>query len=76
MLEPIRKKSFKKDVKSLVKRKKDMKKLKKVIISLINEVVLDPSYNNHPLIGDYAGNMECHLEPDWLLIYRVEGKYL
>jgi mRNA interferase YafQ len=76
MLEPISKKSFKKDVKTLINRKKNMEKLKEVINLLLNESILEPSYDNHPLHGEYAGDMECHIEPDWLLIYRIETGFL
>ncbi len=37
---------------------------------------LSLTYRDHPLRGDYVGYRECHLEPDWLLIYRIEGEYL
>ena len=76
MLELIRKKSFKKDIKTQIKRRKDMSKLKDLIILLLAETPLDPSYENHPLYGNYIGNMECHIEPDWLLIYRIENGFL
>ena len=73
MLNPKRMKSFKKDVKKQIKRKKDMEKLKKVIDLLIDEIPLPAEYDNHPLHGDYVGDMECHIEPDWLLIYYAEA---
>lgn len=40
---------------------------------LIHREVLEPTFNDHPLKGEWAGHRECHLKPDWLLIYRVEG---
>ena len=76
MLEPKLMKSFKKDVKKLKKRQKDMEKLKTVIELLLSETPLDSSYKNHPLHGEYAGDMECHIEPDWLLIYYMEDGFL
>ena len=52
------------------KRGKNMSKLEKVIGKLINEELLDKRYFDHPLIGNYANHRECHIESDWLLIYR------
>lgn len=72
MLKPVRANQFKKDVKRLSKSgSKDMSKLKEVITLLINEEKLDPKYKNHPLKGNRKGFLECHIEPDWLLIYRI-----
>ena len=76
MLEPIRKKSFKKDIKAQIKRKKDMGELRKVIDLLIKQIPLPAEYDNHPLHGNYQDNMECHIEPDWLLIYRTDNDFL
>jgi mRNA interferase YafQ len=67
---------FKKDVKKLSKSgSKDMSKLKKVIIKLEKEEPLEKVYNPHPLSGNWNDHMECHIEPDWLLIYRIDKKY-
>ncbi len=60
---------FKRDVKRMQKRHKNMEKLKKAIESLINEEELPAKMIDHPLVGNYKGTRECHLEPDWLLIY-------
>lgn len=58
--------SFKKDYKKAVKRGYSMKLLEEVIEKL-------PEKNkDHPLIGDYAGCRECHIMPDWLLIYEID----
>ena len=48
-----------------------MKKLQHIAGSLIDERPLDFKYRDHKLSGDYAGHRECHIEPDWLLIYRL-----
>ena len=64
--------SFKKDLKLMEKRYKDMPRLRDVMRMLIQEIPLLPSHENHPLHGEYKGKWECHVEPDWLLIYRVE----
>ena len=51
--------------------KKDFKKImKKVIDMLANDEILPDKYRDHLLIGNYKGKHECHLEPDWLLIYE------
>ena len=60
---------FKKDWKKIVKRNYNIKKFEKVLSLLINEQSLDEKYKDHKLIGDYEGCRECHIEPDWLLIY-------
>jgi len=67
---------FKRDIKTVKKRGKDLKKLQPVVIALVNEVPLDAKYLDHPLLGTYKGNRECHIEPDWLLIYMIDGRDL
>ena len=75
MLKPVRATQFKQDVKKLAKSgSKDMSKLKDVITKLINEEKLEEKYQNHPLKSNGKGFFECHIEPDWLLIYRVNEK--
>jgi mRNA interferase YafQ len=64
--------SFDKDRKLMEKRRKDIRKLRDVMALLITEQPLLPKHENHPLHGDYKGWWECHIEPDWLLIYRIE----
>ena len=48
--------------------------IKDVIRVLAEGKVLDEKYQDHPLIGNYAGTRECHIEPDWLLIYQPQGE--
>jgi len=72
MLEPTFTGPFRKDRKLMQKRKKDMDKLTEVLSLLINEQPLQPKHENHPLHGNHEGKMECHVEPDWLLIYRID----
>ena len=67
---------FKKDYKLAVKRGRDLEKLKKVIAILEREGKLDFQYRDHALTGNYKGCRECHIEPDWLLIYRIENDRL
>jgi len=71
MLDPTFTGPFRKDRKLMQKRNKDMDKLTEVMDLLINEIPLQPKHENHPLHGNYEGKMECHVEPDWLLIYRI-----
>ena len=63
---------FLKDLKRCRKRGLDIQKLESIIIDLQNEKQPDPKYRVHPMHGEYAGYMECHIEPDWLLIYLID----
>ncbi len=67
---------FKKDLKKLDKQNKDLQLLKDVKDLLVDEVKLPLKYKNHPLIGNYAGHCELHIQPDWLLIYKIKGETL
>jgi len=67
---------FKKDVKLLQKRGKDMEKLRKTIIFLVEGEKLPRKNKDHQLKGTLKDCRECHIEPDWLLIYRIEGSEL
>ena len=67
---------IKKDMKICKKRGYDFKELEKVINKLQIPEPLEDKNREHNLIGDYAGFKECHIAPDWLLIYRYCGEYL
>lgn len=69
---------FKKDYKLAVKRGLDTKKLAEVIGMLSRGEVLPSSYRDHLLVEsrNYTGMRECHIQPDWLLIYRIENDIL
>ena len=67
---------FKKDVKLLQKRGKDMEKLKRIIVFLVEGEILPLKNKDHHLKGTLKDCRECHIEPDWLLIYRIEGSEL
>ncbi len=69
MLKPSYTKQFEKDWKRLQKRGKAKEKLRKVLNMLINEEQLPQRCRDHKLVGNYKGRRECHIEPDWLLIY-------
>jgi mRNA interferase YafQ len=61
---------FKKDVKRMAKRGKDFQTLKEVIEKLLNGQELEARYDDHSLIGQYQNTRECHIAPEWLLIYE------
>jgi mRNA interferase YafQ len=63
---------FRKDEKLARKRGLNVALLKSVIQTLLEEKPLDPKHKDHPLIGNYIGFRECHILPDWLLIYTVD----
>ncbi|MBQ1855501.1 MAG: type II toxin-antitoxin system YafQ family toxin [Anaerovibrio sp.] len=65
-------KQFKKDFKLSQKRGLPMQKLKALLGKLANNEPLEEKYRDHPLIGTYASFRECHIEPDWLLIYKID----
>ncbi|MFT4924183.1 MAG: mRNA interferase YafQ [Phenylobacterium sp.] len=70
MLQPSYTRQFEKDLKKMQKRGKSVAKLKQVMGDLVAEKKLDVHYRDHKLIGNYLNRRECHIEPDWLLIYQ------
>lgn len=62
---------FKKDYKLAIKRGYRIEELDRVITMLANNLILPVKYKDHELSGTWKGFRECHIEPDWLLIYRV-----
>lgn len=73
-LEPTAK--FRKDYKLAKKRGLDMRLLETVIDTLLAEKQLDGKYRDHALTGNYEGFRECHIQPDWLFIYKTDEKRL
>lgn len=67
---------FQKDVKRLEKRGYDISKLAAVVKALAAGKVLLKKYNDHDLSGDYVGCRECHITPDWLLVYKINDDTL
>lgn len=65
---------FRKDIKLAHKKGKNIDKLFSVVESIANDDKLDARYRDHELSGDFAGFRECHIEPDWLLIYRKDSE--
>ena len=63
--------TFKKDFKRIVKRGYNVRLLEQVIEILANGESLPQKYRDHALIGNYADCRECHITPDWLLIYKI-----
>ena len=67
---------FKKDLKLAKKQNKDLDKLFEVVNILADGGTLDAKYRDHDLSGDYKGTRECHIEPDWLLVYEIKDEVL
>lgn len=76
MLEIHDKRQFRRDYRKLRSSGKDLSKLAVVIDTLAAEEELDPKYRDHALIGNYVDHRECHIAPDWLLIYKIEDGFL
>ena len=76
MLNQIQGGQFKRDVKLSKKRNKDMDKLRELMRFLIEEKSLPPEYKDHPLKGNWAHHRDSHMEPDWILIYKIDGNDL
>ena len=70
MLKAVYENRFKKEVEKAKKRGKDCEKLQALITMLVEEIPLPPKNKNHKLQGEYQGYWECHIEPDWLLVYK------
>jgi mRNA interferase YafQ len=68
--------AFEKDSKKLQKRGKDLLKLKKIVSFLVQGKTLPQKNKDHKLTGNYLGFRECHIEPDWLLIYQIDRNEL
>ena len=69
-------KTFEKDYKRIKKRGYKIKKLQDVVLLLKNQQKLPRKYKDHELSGNYSGYRKCHIEPDWLLIYKIENDIL
>jgi mRNA interferase YafQ len=67
---------FKKDIKLLQKRGKDLGKLEAVILTLAADEKLAPKHKDHALTGNWKGWRDCHIEPDWLLIFQSNADKL
>ncbi|OGR03978.1 MAG: damage-inducible protein [Deltaproteobacteria bacterium RIFOXYD12_FULL_53_23] len=67
---------FKRDVQQAEKRGKDMSKLRALVMLLLANEPLPAKYKDHPLKGDWKHHRNSHIEPDWLLIYKIGGDSL
>jgi len=76
MLTIRRTSQFKRDVKRLLQSGKDIEKLLSIVQELAEERKLSPKCYDHPLIGKYKNKRDCHIEPDWILIYVIKDDEL
>ena len=76
MYTPIYTKQFSKDIKRAVRRGKNVEKFKIIVRTLLDGDPLDPIHRDHKLTENYAGRRDCHIESDWLLIYKFEGEFI
>ena len=67
---------FTRDVKRMVKRGKDLVKLKSIVSILVEGLPLEPKHRDHPLTGNWRKRRDCHVEPDWILIYSTDDEIL
>lgn len=72
MLQLVTTTQFRKDIKRAKKRGLNLKKLKTILDTLQREEPLDEKHRDHALVGNYLGFRECHIEPDWLLVYAID----
>ena len=73
MLEFQYSQGFKKELKQAVFQGRDVMKIIPPLLMLLNADPLPPQYRDHPLKGKWSGHREFHLEPDWVVIYRIEN---
>ena len=67
---------YKKSLKKMLKRGKDIKKISAVVRMLANGETLPPQFHDHALVGDLVGFRDCHIENDWVLIYKIQNDVL
>jgi mRNA interferase YafQ len=72
LLSVITTKQFEKDYKRIKSRSKEIEKIKTVMLMLANGEPLDATCRDHKLKGNFEGHRECHIAPDWLLIYKSD----
>ena len=76
MLEVVLSNQFRRDLKRAVRRGRDIALLEKIVNNLAERRPLPESNRDHSLTGNWSGYRECHIQPDWLLIYKVSGDEL
>lgn len=67
---------FKRDYKLAIKRGRNIQLLEDVVAALAQGIALPEKYKDHALTGNFVGYRECHIQPDWLLLYRLEDDVL
>ena len=76
MFTPVYTKQFAKDVKKAKKRGKNLNKFKIIAETLLRGEILDELHRDRKLLGNYLGRRECHIESDWLLIYKIKEQLM
>jgi mRNA interferase YafQ len=76
MYTPSYTRQFEKDIKLCVKRGKNIEKFKILSRTLISGQPLDPIHRDHKLSGNYVGRRDCHIESDWILIYKISNQFI
>jgi mRNA interferase YafQ len=74
MRTPIYTKKFQKELEKCRKRGWNTDEIKQVMTTLISDIPLDNRHRNHLLSGDYEGYWDCHIRPDWLLLYKLDDR--
>lgn len=72
MYQPVYTKQFKKDIKRGQRQNRNTEQFKLIARELLSGNALDPIFRDHKLVGNFEGRRECHVESDWLLIYKQE----
>ncbi len=72
MLDVVMSNQFRRDLKLAAKRGYDLNLLDEVVTKLASKETLPEKNRDHNLTGKYAGFRECHIQPDWLLVYRID----
>lgn len=76
MYTPVYTRQFEKDMKLARRRGKNLEKFKIIARTLLAGQQLDPIHRDHRLVGNYVGRRDCHIESNWLLIYKIENNLL
>jgi mRNA interferase YafQ len=73
---PAYTKQFERDLRRMQRRGKDVEKLKSMMRTLIKGEAVDAIHRDHKLVGNWRGRRDCHVESDWLLLYKLEGEQI
>lgn len=76
MYTPVYTRQFEKDLKLAKRRGKNLEKFKIIAYTLLAGQHLDPIHRDHRLVGNFIGRRDCHIESDWVIIYKIEGQRL